>query len=190
LPGPALDQLGKRGKLGKRHAPENIENVRHCRGAPVAARQQFHDRNVERSCDRCEDDYGGVALPAFDLGEIALGGTGRLRELAARDAALGAGEPHQPANGADQRALIIALRRGRSALVGQLRLDYRHNRSSAHRHYSSCTIMHVSYARQLARARAAAPPREHRRYGEGRGPFGRTAAKPAVSASSCVRRAA
>ena len=39
-----------------------------------------------------------VALPAFDLREIALGGAGILRQLPARHAALGAREPHQPSD--------------------------------------------------------------------------------------------
>ena len=116
----------------------------HRRGAPVAAREQFDDRNVERLRDRCEHDHGRVALSALDLREIALGGAGRLRELAARHAALGAGEPHQSADRGDERAVTLALGRGRGPLRLHFRLDCRHDRPSANRHYSSCNIMHVA----------------------------------------------
>ena len=93
-----LDQVGDRGKLGQRHAAQEIEDVGHRGGAAVAARQQFDDRNVERLGDRLEHDDGRVALAAFDLREIALGRAGALRKLPPRHAALGAAEPHQPAD--------------------------------------------------------------------------------------------
>jgi len=51
---------------------------------PLPARNELDDRNVERSRDRGEDDYGRIALPAFDLRQIALRGARGLRELAAR----------------------------------------------------------------------------------------------------------
>ena len=114
-PGAALDQLGDRGQLGERHAAEQIENVGHRGGAPVGARQELDDRHVERFCDRPQDDHGRVALPAFDLREIALGGAGVLRELAARHAALGAGEPHQPTDGGGEGVNVRA--RGLGAIV-------------------------------------------------------------------------
>ncbi len=125
--GAAFDQLGERGKLGARRAREDIQNLGHRRGAPVAAREQFDDRNVERLRDRCEHDHGRVALSALDLREIALGGAGRLRELAARHAALGAGEPHQSADRGNERAVTLALGRGREPLRLHFRLDCRHD---------------------------------------------------------------
>ena len=141
--GAAFDQLGERGKLRARRAREDIENLCHRRGAPVATREQFDDWNVERLRDRCEHDHGRIALSALDLREITLGGAGCLRELAARHAALGAGNSHQAANGGDERAVILALRHGLGPLRLRFRLDRRHNRSSVHRHYSSCNIMHA-----------------------------------------------
>jgi hypothetical protein len=129
-PRAAFDQLGERGKLGARRAREDIEYLGHRRAAPVAAREQFDDRNIERVRDRCEHDHGRVARSTLDLREIALGGAGGVRELAARHPALGTGKPHQPTDGGDERAVILALRRGRRPLHACFRLDGRHNRSS------------------------------------------------------------
>ena len=123
----ALDQLGKGGKFCNRHAGENIEDFGHRRRAPVAAREQFNDRDVEGARDRFEDDDRRVALPAFDLREIALGGARGVCELPARHAALGAGEPQQAADGASERAMIVALRRRRRLSHLHSRLGYRHN---------------------------------------------------------------
>ena len=91
-----LDQLGERGQLGRRHAQEQIENAVELRGARAAARQQLEHGHVERLGDALEHDGGGIALPAFDLREIALRRAGILRQLPARHAALGAREPHEP----------------------------------------------------------------------------------------------
>ena len=107
-----------RGKLRDRHAPEHIENMGHRRGAPVAARKQLDDRNVERVRDRFEDDHGRVALPALDLREVALGGAGILGKLATGHAALGAREPHQAADGGRRR------RRHRAPCASPLLLDF------------------------------------------------------------------
>src|SRR5215831_1113487 len=82
-PRAAFDQFGERGKLGARRAREDIRYLGHRRAAPVAAREQFDDRNIERVRDRCEHDHGRVAHSALDLREIALGGAGGVRELAA-----------------------------------------------------------------------------------------------------------
>ena len=57
-----------------------------------------------------QDDHRRIALPAFDLRKIALGRTQFLRKLAPGHAALGAGEPHQAADGGNERRLIETLR--------------------------------------------------------------------------------
>ena len=71
--GVTFDQLGQRGKLRRRGAGEYVEHVSHRRGTAVGARQQLDDRNVERLRDRLEDEYRRIALPAFDLREVAFG---------------------------------------------------------------------------------------------------------------------
>ena len=71
--GVTFDQLGERGKLRRRGAGEYVEHVSHRRGTAVGARQQLDDRNVERLRDRLEDEYRRIALPAFDLREVAFG---------------------------------------------------------------------------------------------------------------------
>ena len=123
----ALDQLGKRGKFCNRHAGENIEDFGHRQRAPVAAREQFNDGDVEGARDRFEDDDRRVALPAFDLREVALGGARGVCELPARHAALGAGEPQQAADGTSERAMIDALRRRRRLSPVHFRLGHRRN---------------------------------------------------------------
>ena len=71
--GVTFDQLGQRGKLRDRRAGEHVEHMGHRRRTAVRARQELDDRNVERLRDRLEDEHGRIALPAFDLREVALG---------------------------------------------------------------------------------------------------------------------
>ena len=106
--GVTFDQLGQRGQLRGRHAGKHVEHMRHGRGTAIGARQEIDDRHVERLRNRLEDDHRRIALPAFDLREIALGRAGLLRQLTPRHAALGAGQPHQPADGGDERVMLGA----------------------------------------------------------------------------------
>jgi hypothetical protein len=107
--GAPLDQLGDGREIGDRKTAQQVENVGHRRAAPVGAWDELDGRHVERLGDRLQYDHRRVALPALDLRQVALGRTRIVRQLAPRRAALGAREPHQPADGSRECLLIEAL---------------------------------------------------------------------------------
>ena len=89
------------------------------------------------SRDRLEDDHRRIALPAFDLREIALGRAGLLRQLPPRHAALGAGEPHQAADRGGE-GVGAGSASGR-ALVARFWLGFR----AWHGPVLTCIIIHA-----------------------------------------------
>ena len=67
-------------------------------GARAVGGQKIDDRHFERVGDGFEHDHRRIALPAFDLRQIAFGNSGIAGQLPARDAALGAAAAHELAD--------------------------------------------------------------------------------------------
>ena len=141
-----LDQLGEFRQFAFRHLRERDRAWRRaprCR-APLAGSSAAAGRSSACAMARMHARRR-IAGAAFDLRQIALGGFGRLRQLPARHAALGAMPPHLAADrgeeGGDSRG-------ARSARRGKL-LDgswtFARRRSTARMHISmlSCIIKRI-----------------------------------------------
>ena len=116
-----LDQLGELRQLAFRHLRDKIEHGVERRGTRAGRRQQRGGRQIERLRDGADDARRRIAGAAFDLRQIALGGFGRLRQLPARHAALGAMPPHlAPDRGEECCDGGCATGRGRDKLLTAL----------------------------------------------------------------------
>src|SRR5262249_22424298 len=108
----------------------------HCGAAPVRARQELDDRNVESARERLEDDRRGIAESALDLGEISLGGAGIHRQLAAGHAPFRARRTEEAADFGSEAALRLEVRTLFSCCLSP-------RPALAHARRRICTIIHV-----------------------------------------------
>ena len=102
-------------------------------------------RKIERLRDGAQHADRRIAGAALDLRQIALGGCGGLRQLAARHAALGAVSfaPRARWRRESRRLRGVALRNA-AGFRGSLLLRLGHRLSSPPRDCRSCTIVHYN----------------------------------------------
>ncbi len=106
---------------------------------PLPRGMSSADRHVERVGDVLEDDDRRIALPAFDLREIAFRRAGLFGELAPRDAALGARGAHQCADRGG-KGVAASGRGGGFVTWFWLGFGACHGAATC-LHYNACTIM-------------------------------------------------
>ena len=63
-------------------------------GVGIAFAEQFGQRSFQRRCHLAQQQDGDVALPAFQLGQVALGNAGFPGQRLARQAMAGTRVPH------------------------------------------------------------------------------------------------
>ena len=150
---PLGDQAPRLGKLRRRQALQLMQGERQVHGTLGRVAHQRGGLDAERLGDLAQHQKRGIAGPALQLRQVALGHPRSPRQRLARHAAAGPRQPHALAH-----PLEVGLVRRRRPAPG-LRCGVR-NRGHAvrnpGRHRAQCTIIH----REATRRQKAALQRE------------------------------
>ena len=140
--GAALDQIGDRGKLGRRHAREQVEDAVEGFAAAAAARQQLDHRHVERLGDALED-RSPTGCPARSRSARDSAPTRPTARPAAGASCRAWRAPSAPGRRPRRQRRRQRLGRRAVCVSRDFGLDFG-PAIGIHLHYNACTIMQVT----------------------------------------------